>query len=190
MPPPWTNVQAIAALRFTGAGLPTEAVSTMGFFFLDDPADVLDAWQLFWDELKPVISQQVTLADITVKRGPSDTGPTYIRAVNEAGTLAGTITDPQVSVLVRKTVEGVSGRLGGRMYLPPPTENQTVAGGQLGPTFLASYQQHVDDAHAAWLAATQDSPFYVLSNNSSDPREVTSLEVQAQVATQRRRNRR
>lgn len=180
-----------ASFIFTGINAPTGAVSTLG---LEAPGFDFDnaTWQaefagLATDLVQLTCNTGITLAQVDIKVGPVDTGPTYSIPVNEAGAQTGDTLGPQVAMLVRKEIAGVSTRLAGRMFWPGLTTGNVTPGGQIESTALAAFQSAWTDFYDGLVLLT--SPPYVY-NDTSDPRFVDSLTVQAKVATQRRRNRR
>lgn len=148
-------------------------------------ADLGDAIKIWWDaQLKPLTSAHYVLETIRMRSdvGEADT------TVNEAGTITGDTSPPNVAVLVQKRT-GLAGRSNrGRMFLPgllPDTS--TDNGGTISPTRLDAIQAAVNDLRAR--ADADWGGVQLFHNGSSDPTTVTSLPVLQQVATQRRRMR-
>lgn len=147
--------------------------------------DLAEGIQTWWDaELRPLTSQHYVLETIRLR---SDVGE-YDLSVNEAGSITGDTSPPNVAVLVQKRT-GLAGRANrGRMFLPgllPDTS--TDNGGTINSTKLEAIQAAMD---ALLEAADLDwGGVQLFHNGSSDPTSVTQLPVLPQVATQRRRMR-
>lgn len=174
---------------FSGSALPAGgAVTTCGFFFSDAPSGPALLAEALWDDLRPAIVNGVTLDAIEIKQGPVATGPTTVYAVGTSGTTGPDGVPPNTALLVRKTVLDVSGRFAGRMFWPGLPESEVDSAGNIDPTFLAGLQGTFNDFFATM--GSQGYGLRIFSEGSSDTREVSELNVQARVATQRRRMRR
>lgn len=138
--------------------------------------------------LKEPTNTHVTLLTVLAKKGPNATGAFAEVVVNDTGTNATGDFNPSTAALVKK-ITGLGGRHGrGRMYLPMAGEDDTLTGGQLQPTFLTGVQPSLDDFLAQFT--TDDLPMVLLHAVSLPlPTPVTSLAIEAQIAIQRRRNR-
>lgn len=176
---------------FSGAGLPTYAACTLG---LNDPAGgFTDAsWQSDFTDATVDLVQLTTpttqvLQGVSIKVGPVATGPTYNISIGEQGTLTGTLAGPQTAFLIRKQIDDVSTRLSGRLFWPGVTTGNIDSDGSVPSTALAALQSAFDDYYDALVLLTSAPCVF---NESSDPRDVSSFQVQPQIATQRRRNRR
>lgn len=106
--------------------------------------------------------------------------------VSQLGTESAMGLPPQVAVLVRKVTD-TGGRAGrGRMYLPGLTISHVLDGGFVHPTSRGLLQAEVSDFRSS--IAASDLPMHVLHAGASPaPSSVVALEVQAILATQRRR---
>jgi len=179
-------------LKFTGASIPTGAEVTFGVIadVVTDPEAIADevitactssAW------LAP-LSQTIDLSTILVKVGPDVSGPSIEVPTELGGGTAGNVAPPNVAALVRKnTVHG--GRKGsGRMYLPGIIESVVGDDGVLDTTFRNGLQADLEEFRAALDAA--EIEMFLLHGDATSPYQVTSLNVQASAATQRRRLRR
>lgn len=179
-------------LIFNGPGVPTGAEMTFG---IDNsvalsPADIADNVGTIYVAagILAVINNDVDLAAIRVKNGPNDDGPFAVVPNPVASTLGGDSAPPNTAVLIRKFTAAGGRRGSGRFYMPGPNEGSIGDGGLLTSTYI-------DDVQDAWAAfalglATADLPMVLLHDNNREPDLVTSLEVQATAATQRRRLRR
>jgi len=188
---PPTSSFGTMAFNFEGINAPTGAVATIG---VSEPAlgFTNSTWQselvsAATDLVQLTCNTAITLIDIDIKQGPSATGPTFNIPVNEPGAQTGDTMGPQVAMLVRKEIDGVSTRLAGRAFWPGLTVGNVTPGGVIESTALAGFQAAWTDFYEALVLLT--SAPYVF-NETSDPRFVESFTVQAKVATQRRRNRR
>lgn len=96
------------------------------------------------------------------------------------------IAPPNVTHLATKRT-GIAGREHqGRMYIPAVAETKVDAAGVLDPVYRADLQTACDNFLDKMLA--DDLPVFLLHNNAlTAPDQVTSLQVQQKVATQRRR---
>lgn len=106
-------------------------------------------------------------------------------SVNVAGGNGGAAMTPQVCYLVRKTTELAGRSNRGRMYLPGVTEVEVDPSGLVSPAISGD----LTAALAAWVAdmATHDAIPVLLHNSLEAPTEISSLQVETVVATQRRR---
>ena len=196
-----------ALLGFTGTTLPTGAACTFQGALgagMDTPGEVASAIQSAWDtKLKAQTCSGVTLATIRVKLGPMDDGPFTESAPGLNGTLTttGTLT-PAVSMLVRKNTNRGGKGGSGRMYYPVMNDGEVDNVGAINPAFLAPKQTAFSDflgllnTSLIPMAVAHTFGTYINSKGDEvtvapeDPTPVTSLTVQARVATQRRRMRR
>lgn len=112
----------------------------------------------------------------------------YDTAVGESGLGSGGAASPQVSPLIRK-ITGQAGRSKrGRMYWPHVLGIGNVEeNGTLGGTTVGDLQDIADELFT--VCSTFGVGMVLLHTASSDPTTVEALQVQAQAATQRRRNR-
>jgi len=176
---------------WTGANVPTGAECAFGVGaggataeeIAQDVADTIGAVDLF-----DRISNQVTLTTVKAKLGPNSTGPVAELSVAVPGDAGGSCSPPQVAWLVRKST-ALGGRRGrGRLFFPGVPEGSVDQAGVLDTTVSNAFQGLLDD----WLSALAVSghSMVVLHADNTAPTVVTSLALQAKVATQRRRLRR
>lgn len=186
---PPTSAFAELAWHFGGLSAPTGAVTTLGVQGTMDPVEGwLGVLTGFWDEVRDEFVPELECERGTVKVGPVATGPTYSFAIGTTGTGQGQGVSPNVSVLVRKEVEGISGRYSGRMYWPGCNEGRIEANGVLTAQAQGLFQSAFSNAFTHLLNAGLTP--VVFSTSSSDPRNISAVLVQNRVATQRRRLRR
>ena len=176
-------------VRYTGSSLPFGAVTTHGVTTpvgaLDDVIlQIHDAAQSLGSCLTP----DVTVDDVLWKVGPEATGPSILIDVGQVGVRSGSAAPPNVANLVRLPVVGLSGRYGGRFYLPGVAEEDVNPNGTLEPDYAAAVLGGVESFYEL-LEEVEALP-RVFSSNGGDPREVASVQVALRVASQRRRNRR
>lgn len=103
-----------------------------------------------------------------------------------SGGLGGTAVPPQVAVLIKKVSSLAGRRNRGRMYVPGLEGASCGPDGIVNPTPLGNWQAAAD----AWLAASVTNGVDAVILHETPPDTATpilSLEVQATVATQRRR---
>lgn len=177
--------------NFSGTALAYPAAVTMGFTApSSDPQEAVDEIATIAQEIHEDISTTTcTLDEIVMKAGPSESGPTYTAAVNAPGAVSNDSCGPAVALLVRKVPTNISGRFAGRFYYPGVPATWVDESGGLTETGLSVTQN-------AWLGFLAQLNFsfnmdpMIFRSGSSDPRAVGSFQVQGQVGTQRRRNRR
>jgi len=181
-------------LKYEGTNLPTGGEVTFGVQNINNLAPgalanvVLTAYNTA--NMDSLFSSDATLTSILVKNGPNSTGPfgSVSAAVN--GTDGADPNPPAVAMLVKKfTTQG--GRTGiGRSYWPNVSANKVLDSGLLDSTYQTT-AQGVMDAFLTELDQN-DVPMVLLHADvgSGVPLNVIGYVVQAQVATQRRRNRR
>jgi hypothetical protein len=179
-------------LKFTATNVTGTAEMTFGVHnsFDMDPATVEGLVYPNWNtNLKGLWTNDVTLASILVKNGPDASGPFIDVAHGTVPSGTGLVVPGQVAALVRK-VTLLGGRKGrGRMYHPGVftgmlnADQSSIA----GATITA-----MNAAYATFLSqlASDDIPMVILHGDATTPTVVTALQVQTQVATQRRRVRR
>lgn len=175
--------------RWTGPQVPFGAVTTHGFTTpVGDINDVLDAIILFAEEIVVGLSNQVTLSEIDWKVGPVATGQTVTVTTNKQGGQTTPAATPQVAYLVNLVPTGISGRFGGRFYLPGVGEGAVDQTGALDPSAYEIIQGGVLAAYAAMDVVSAEPRIFPVG--SSDPRAVEAVLLSGRVATQRRRVRR
>lgn len=187
---PPSDDYATLTFNFGGAALPLGAHPAMGLL----AAGALD--QAFLDAIvTPAIAlveatcpSTVDLIELQMKVGPVASGPTYFSSVAMNGNQNSATDSPATALLVRKLVTGFSTRLSGRMFWPTPSSVDIENGGLLGSASLSQFQTAFDDFFD--FIDTPGSKVVVFPAGSGTPKEVSSLQVQSRVATQRGRNRR
>lgn len=178
-------------LRFTGSNLPTGGEVAFGVGaggataedICQDVADTIGGVDLF-----DRISSAVTLTTVQAKLGPNATGASAELPVAIPGDAGGACSPPQVAWLVKKST-ALGGRKGrGRLFFPGVPETSVSEAGVLDGTVATAFQGLLTD----WLDALSLSghAMVLLHTDSTSPTVVTSLSLQASVATQRRRLRR
>lgn len=178
-------------LGFGGNGLAFPGASTFG---IDqgggaDPADVAETiYNGFAATVLTQLTDDITFEVCRVKFGPNTTGPSAEFFGAETGGSAGAGSPSNCAYLLRKnsTLGGREGR--GRMYLPGVIESTTGSDGAIDPGQRASIQDDVDAFVGALALA--GLPMVILHSSATPPTPVTTVEVQANIATQRRRLRR
>lgn len=191
---------------FTGQNAPLGAAVTFAFKLGssdNDPLSTASAFNASWGtHLKGVTSSELTLSAVHVKYGPNETGPFAEVSPNTAGTKAGSTSSCQVALLVRKNT-GVGGRAGtGRIYYPGLIEADVGPGGLVTAAVVTAFQTAFNNwrgsletngrelcvAHIFGDITHSDGT--TENRGGTPPDTIVSLAVQAQSATQRRRNRR
>lgn len=184
-----------ANFRFGGPGYPLGAECTMGFdhtAFVGDPQDAADF--LFTTWAATIGQYQVTdcyLTGVLVKYGPNSTGASAEATGTDPGVLADDPSPCAVSWLVKK-VTLLGGRAGrGRMFIPGIGEAASLDGGVILAAAKNAMQTECDDFLTAVNGADL-TPVLLHGAGSpiATPTPITSLVVDATVATQRRRQRR
>jgi len=177
---------------FDATGWPHGAATTCAFelgAFNPTGGDMFVLASFCGDLQNEISTTQTTLQEIRVKVGPDATGATYTQSVGVNGGEDAATEMPQVAYLIRKVTPAISQRFSGRMYWPGVAVTDTLDGGNL----VTAAQTRINDG----LFTFQDALYTswgmepkIFPATSSDPRNVSSLQVQSRVATQRRRNRR
>lgn len=180
---------AQATLVMQGPCLPYGAVVTLGLdvrLGTTDPNQAAISVAGAFTSMFTHLAGQISLTEVRVKYGPQATGPsgTYAPSIISA---SGDVSAPQAAILVQKHT-ALGGRHNrGRMYWPGIGEGD-VAFGIIGAGQVAAMQGSMNTA----LSSLDDVllPAVVLHSDASVPTDITSLNVQTRIATQRRRNRR
>src|SRR5688572_21360102 len=188
----------IATLRWTGAALPTGAVSTFGFSdngaVTEPGAIAANVGTTFWLSGNGWPST-MTLVDVEVKMGPLETGPVAVAPIGIAGGAAPEAYSPNAALLVTKrTLSG--GRRGkGRMFLPPLGENAVTTGGVIDPVQVTTIQGRLNDFMAA--QGVDELPLFLIHRHDPElnqspvaPTQINQLLLDSKLASQRRRLRR
>lgn len=143
---------------------------------------VKDEWVT---NLKGNVSGNLTLIGVLVKEGPNESGNFHLLPTNEAGAIGGDCDPPNTAILVTKNT-ALGGRKGrGRMYLPGVFSANTSNSGIVDAALVTNIQNDWNDFRNALEAAGQD--MVLLHGDTTAPTIITSLSVQARLATQRRR---
>jgi hypothetical protein len=186
-----------ANFLFEGASLPYGAQTTIGFEvgvgFAGDPTDAahefFDAYGA--NSVYSSIAQGVNLVGVSVKFGPSATGPSGIWTDTWNGTATGGAAAPNTAWLVRK-VTALGGHAGrGRMYWPGVPEEEVDDAGTIASGTRGTFEGKIGDMFAA-LVLEDLNPvlFHGPQSPVSAPTLITGYAVDSRVATQRRRLRR
>nr|CRY97462.1 hypothetical protein [uncultured prokaryote] len=190
-------------LGFGGTACPRGAAITFGVHDeggSEFPAAMASEIIALWGtHLDTVTNSLVSLQSCRVKKGPMEDGPFAEVSTTNAGATSGATVSPNVTYLVRKHT-GLGGKMGqGRMYLPGVAEGMVDEAGTLNSGVRSGYETAWQ---AFWLGLnTGGLPMYLLHsfgqymNRKNElvtvaartPTIVTSLTVDAKVATQRRR---
>lgn len=179
-------------LIFTGTAIPTGAQVTFGVENASGltPLAIGALVSGNWTSAGMTISHVATclLSGVLVKNGPNATGPAAQFSVATPGTSPGVTGYAGASTLARKNTASGGRRGRGRMYLPGIAEAEIDPGGALGGGFRTSVQTACTALLAAQIADA--IPMVLLHSDATTPTAVTSITVDAIVATQRRRQRR
>jgi len=177
--------------RFSGAGAPSGAEVTFGFTVPggDDPTtaggDLITAWNA--TDMPDLYSLSLTFEEVLVKFGPDATGPSAVTPAGGAGGL-GAAGGPQQAYLVHKHT-ALGGRQGrGRFYIPGVAEADVDPSGTILAARITAATTILEDFRA--LVALGGRELVLLHRDGSTPTAITSMTMDAKVATQRRRNRR
>lgn len=183
---------AQANFRFGGTGVPHGAEFTLGLdvdAFSGTAADAATAaGGAALGYLLGPLCTTVTLTEVLVKFGPTDTGPSGVYPAAGVGGNSNAQAPPNVAYLVRKQT-ALGGRAGrGRFYLPGVDESQIGPGGVLAGALIPTLQTAIDD-FAADLATSFLIPVLLHGAGSpiTTPTPITGLDLDSTVATQRRR---
>lgn len=177
-------------IRFGGSGMPRGAEVTFG---VDNGTTVYDAptiagiiGGLWVDHIKAITNVNTTCDEVLVKLGPNSTGASAVLGIGEAGTVSSGAPQPAVALLVQKQT-ALGGRHGrGRMYWP-------ILGStwmETGSVLTTAHRSTLQTAMGGILSdlATALIPMVLLHGDLSvAPTEVIGLNVETQLATQRRR---
>lgn len=187
---------AQANLKFTGALLPTGAEITLGMDIIDFAGGPIDAGGNISDNwatcgILACLGTSLNMSSVLVKFGPNDDGPAaeYVQA--RFGTRSGNQCSPQVAGLVRKVTLGGGRKNRGRFFLPGMLENDLQDDGLFSGTYITL----VNTALADFLTKMQADnlrPVVLHSEatGSAAIHDITTFQLDARCATQRRRNRR
>lgn len=181
--------------RFVGSGLVNPAECTIGVILTSYGGDVTtlaeDMYTLFSETLLTQMNESIDLKEVLAKEGPNDLGPQAIFTGTENGGNASQGSSSAVALLIHKNTSAGGRPNRGRMYLPGASEAAVAPNGELTAAFQTSLQAQAQAFHNGFgdlsltpvLLHGPDSPV-------ANPTQITSLVVDARVATQRRRQRR
>ncbi len=180
-------------LKFSGAAVPTGAEVTFGLggtgasgFPTDIAQTVLTA--LLDSTVLTNLDSNVLLEEIAIKKGPNVDGAFGAISTNNSGSVTGTGQSPNTAFLITKNTS-TGGRKGrGRFYWPGVASNQITESGIINGSTHTAIQSDFSSFLGKLTAA--DVPMVLLHTDLTAPNVVTSLTLQARVATQRRRLRR
>lgn len=140
--------------------------------------------------LMPFTSSDLALNSVSMKIGPTETGPSYEYIEVTEGGDAGLAVPANTALLVRK-VTALGGRAGrGRLYWPGVRESRVDSGGNVDGTFVTDFQ-------VGWTGLYNDLLVHVAAlvvlhgpdSPLSTPTPIEQLILQSRCATQRRRMR-
>lgn len=182
--------------HFTGSAVPSGAQMTLGIDIAAiavAPSALATMVAANWAtaDIPGLQSNTISCTEVSVKYGPTETGPSGTTATVMPGESAQPAVPPNTSLLVQK-VTAFGGRAGkGRWYLPGIPEVHVDQSGVLSSGYLTT----VNTAFDAFLTAMEadDIGCVVLHGAGSPlslPSPILSFEPQTVVATQRRRLRR
>lgn len=190
---PASAQQAQLTAVFYGPGVPNGAVCTCGLMSTEGDITAETANSLVgpWGAWhSAAASQDVGLGHIEVKVGPEASGPTYTAEVQLPGSINSPSAGPNVAMLIRKQVSGVSARYSGRMYWPGIPESLTTFGGAIAPSSVTSLQNSADELMNALSGLNLLVVVFSKLEQGGQPLIVNRLVVQGTTATQRLRLRR
>lgn len=194
MAPPVTPGQLQITARFSGFALRYPAATTLGALWtpgndiMTDPALQAELGTAYGDLHGHISANACRLDHLVVKQGPSEIGPSITIPVGRSGTQGNSAQSPNTCLLIRKHVTGVSGRYGGRMYWPVPTEGQVDDGGDVKGALVSQINEALEDF--SYLLINELGLTPVILNGTSDPTPISHMTCENRTATQRRRLRR
>ena len=186
---------AQANFLFTGAAAPTGAECTLGIDLPGSPPGVETVAEILYtawaDLFLPLQSDQIVLAGVLVKYGPSDTGPSALFTGSSQGTITDDGISPNVAYLVQKNT-ALGGRAGrGRMYVPGGIDEEVGVSGGLDAGVVSDWntalETFIDNLTFVSLPPVL---LHGVGSPISTPTVITSMVMQGTAATQRRRLRR
>lgn len=137
------------------------------------------------DDICPQMANAYFLSTVTVNINRGGTIEQGLATGLDNGSLTGAACTPNVSFLIRKRT-GLAGRkYRGRWYLPGVVETDVDAAGLISSTRQNALQLAVNAFKTDMGAATHE--LVLLHSDATVPTAITSLPVEQQVATQRRR---
>src|SRR3954462_4031329 len=183
--------EAQLTMVFSGAGMPSGGVCTLGLVKAIDPFTQTDLEQLgpITGDLHEALSVSPIMLDhLELKLGPSSSGPTLFWTVGRPGGKGNNPQNPAVSTLVRKEIQMTSGRYAGRFYWPGTSDTVIFDDGTIAAATVSAFQAAFNTWHTKLEAAGMEpSVFGKLLDGVSAVQRFT---VMPKIATQRRRLRR
>lgn len=159
----------------TAETIADEVYSAFVTTFVSSPAAIITGW---------------TFEGVSVTRTTGGDPVNWEVLVPIVGTGGGESLTVNTAILVRKNTASGGRKQRGRMFVPPfnTNEGDVTAAGFLDGTYLASQNDGWADFLTS-LAADDVFPWLLHTDPADAPTPITSLLVQPQVATQRRRMR-
>lgn len=187
---------------FSGDACPTGAMVTHGLGLPTVGASLSEVGNqvvssVIEAEFAPIIENDSSFDKVIVKLGPVDTGPFGEFSVGLDGDAGSQGTAPQVSALVKKQTAVGGRRARGRLYWPFVMDSWSGDNGVLdsGPqdtitSIWNAYRSSLEAADYTCVVLHSQPPPPKPPVTLPAPTVITAFLCQAQVATQRRRNRR
>lgn len=179
-------------LKFTGTSVPLGAEMTFGVgrTGFETPEEVKDAVMdaVSTSTIITLCTGATKLTSVLVKLGPNATGAMAEFPAGLSGVGASDTLPPNVALLIRKGTPQGGRRAQGRMFLPGIPEAATAHGGIVDPGYLSDAQSRFATLRAELIENTV--PMVLLHSQDFGglgALPVTTLTVQPQLATQRRR---
>lgn len=184
---------AQANLQFGGADFPSGAEITFGVSlasYAGDPTSAAeDIAAITNTDLASFWGPLTNFVQVLVKFGPNDDGPFGTFPGGGGGAGSGLNVPANTSVLIRKNTALGGRKHNGRLFWPWVSEGNVTGAGVIAGGVVSTMQTEFEGWLDDLLGA--DLPMVLLHGDAlTAPDTVTSLSVQAQVATQRRRLRR
>lgn len=171
----WTGVSRKMAVTY--------GVQLTGSMFLSARAALVH--DAFADTVLQQMTNEVALERTVLKAGPTTTGPAAEFVQDRFGGQDSESLPPNVAFLVKKVTDLGGRKNRGRLYLPGVPKPSSLDTGLLASGTVTNLNAQLDTFLARM--ETEESPLVILHNSSSDPTVVSDLELDAKVATQRRR---
>lgn len=177
--------------EYGGNALAYPAVNTLGFVIgtAESPLYCATNGAALWEtNVMPLLCDEVELASVLAKWGPTETGPSAEVFPADPGGDNGNPDRANTCYLITKNTE-FGGRQGrGRLYLPGVTEDQASDYGTIAPARVSALNDAFDDVLSGMISAGFAPA--LLHGNSLTPYAITSFSASGVTATQRRRMRR
>lgn len=186
---PPSNSFSKITLNFSGAPLPFGAHPGFGFTTPDGSLSAIEgAIQSFGGAIMDVMPNTISLDTIDWKVGPEATGQTVTFVSGLVGAQSTSAAPPNTCWLIQLPCIDISGRYGGRVFMPGVDEDNLDADGTLNPGYAGSLLDAVEAAYAE--VGIQGMFGRVFHDGPGSPRTVESIRISLRAATQRRRMRR